>query len=347
MAGEGDPAAFAARLAASATRHETPLGAGGGVMVWHEWGAADAEPLVLLHGGSGSWTHWIRNVAELSERYRVLAADTPGLSDSDPPPQPLQGDDYPAFMAGLADVVDAGIRALIGNAAFHLCGFSMGSIYGGYVAAGAGKRVKTFTLVGASAFGLAWPGMPEKLEPMIDTMDEAECRAVQRRNLERIMTYREADELGGYLQLANVRRSRVRSHGVADTDTLARVLPEITAPLRGIWGAQDIYARDIFGDIEAVLRAADPDLRFTLIPDAGHWVMYEAPTAFDAALKRRFPQTEVLMIEAQPGKADALGAVCENHSGVDHRICLVGDRNDDAVDFHVMDTPYGSTGSSM
>jgi len=282
MTAEGDPATFAARLAAAATRRETPCGSG--VMVWHEWGAADAEPLVLLHGGSGSWTHWIRNVAALSERYRILAADTPGLGASDPPPVPLQGNDYPPFMAGIAEVVDAGIREIIGAARFHLCGFSMGSIYGGYLAANAGARVKTFTLIGASAFGFSWSGMQEKLEPMTDDMDETACREVQRRNLKRIMTYRDADELGGYLQLENVRRSRVRSHGVADTDTLARALPGISARLRGIWGAEDIYAMENFAEIEALLRANDPDLRFTLVPDAGHWVMYEAPEAFDAAL---------------------------------------------------------------
>src|SRR3546814_6277896 len=46
---------------------------GDGQMVWRLWG--EGPPLVLLHGGSGSWTHWFRNIPALARRYRVIAAD--------------------------------------------------------------------------------------------------------------------------------------------------------------------------------------------------------------------------------------------------------------------------------
>jgi hypothetical protein len=45
-------------VAAEARMFETPCGDGD--MVWHVWG--DGPPLVLFHGGYGSWTHWIRKV---------------------------------------------------------------------------------------------------------------------------------------------------------------------------------------------------------------------------------------------------------------------------------------------
>ena len=54
------------RLRRLAFRHEQAM-ADGGRMVWHRWGeelgqaARDQPPVVLLHGGSGSWTHWVRN----------------------------------------------------------------------------------------------------------------------------------------------------------------------------------------------------------------------------------------------------------------------------------------------
>ncbi len=41
-------------------------------MVWRVWGSG--EPLVLFHGGSGSWTHWIRNIPELSQPLRAVGA---------------------------------------------------------------------------------------------------------------------------------------------------------------------------------------------------------------------------------------------------------------------------------
>ena len=58
----------------------------GGRMMWHVWGEGSGKPILLLfHGGSGSWIHWIRNVQPLSQHFTVYAADMPGLGDSDPP----------------------------------------------------------------------------------------------------------------------------------------------------------------------------------------------------------------------------------------------------------------------
>ena len=55
-------------------------------MMWHVWGEGSGKPtLLLFHGGSGSWIHWIRNVLPLSQHFTVYAADLPGLGDSDPP----------------------------------------------------------------------------------------------------------------------------------------------------------------------------------------------------------------------------------------------------------------------
>ena len=51
-------------LAGAATVHETPCG--DGAMRWREWGRG--ETLVLLHGGFGSWLHWVRNIEALSAR---------------------------------------------------------------------------------------------------------------------------------------------------------------------------------------------------------------------------------------------------------------------------------------
>src|SRR5690349_8205800 len=97
------PEALLARLAAAARRLETPCGEGS--MVWHVWG--DGAPLVLLHGGSGSWRHWARNVGPLSEHRMVVCPDLPGLGESAMPP--------PAEDPGpVAAVVREGITHLLG-----------------------------------------------------------------------------------------------------------------------------------------------------------------------------------------------------------------------------------------
>ena len=65
---------------------------------------------------------------------------------------------------------------------------------------------------------------------------------------------------------------------------IARMLARVTAPLRTVWGTRDVIARPSLDARLAVLRRHHPELQARLIEGAGHWVMYEAPDAFAAAL---------------------------------------------------------------
>ena len=123
-----------------------------GRMVWHlwKWNAAS-----FIAWWSGSWSHWVKNIEVLSQHYRLLVPDLPGLGDSDNPPFYFDPKDYAASVPKLAETISAGITNILGDTAFHLCGFSFGSIVGAYVAADVNNSLLSFTLVGA-AFG--WPG---------------------------------------------------------------------------------------------------------------------------------------------------------------------------------------------
>src|ERR1700722_10585040 len=85
---EHRPEQFLARLEHAASRTATPCG--DETMVWHLWGDADSPVLVLFHGGAGSWRHWAHNIDVLSQTYRLLVPDLPGLGESAFPPN---GDD--------------------------------------------------------------------------------------------------------------------------------------------------------------------------------------------------------------------------------------------------------------
>src|SRR5262245_48852631 len=63
----GDPAAVVEALDGAARKVKTPCADGS--MVWRVWG--EGEPLLLFHGGSGSWTHWIKTIPELSKHYEL------------------------------------------------------------------------------------------------------------------------------------------------------------------------------------------------------------------------------------------------------------------------------------
>jgi 2-hydroxy-6-oxonona-2,4-dienedioate hydrolase len=78
------PEDVVAAVEADAKIIETPCGDGS--LVWRRWGSG--EPVVLAHGGSGSWTHWIKAIPALKQHYEVWAVDLPGLGDSAMPHHP-------------------------------------------------------------------------------------------------------------------------------------------------------------------------------------------------------------------------------------------------------------------
>ena len=67
-------------LQKEAVIHWAPCGEGR--IPIRQWENAGAEKVVLLHGGSGSWLHWTRNIPALREQFDVYAIDLPGLGDA-------------------------------------------------------------------------------------------------------------------------------------------------------------------------------------------------------------------------------------------------------------------------
>jgi pimeloyl-ACP methyl ester carboxylesterase len=268
-----DPASTLRRLDAEAQRIESPCGAGR--MVWWSWG--DGPALVLLHGGAGSWRHWVRTVPAFRRTHRVLAPDLPGLGESADPPAPL---DMPAISA----IVAAGIDRVLGpRASYDLVGFSFGASVGGHVALRHGERVRTLTLVGAG--GLVRPRTPMVLERVRDKTGEALAQA-HRTNLERIMIADPAriDALAIAIQDWNSRHARFDSPALVARRPLAESLPQLRVPVNAIWGERDQIAYYTIDDRVAALRALCPAVELRIIPVSGHWAAYEFADTFHATL---------------------------------------------------------------
>jgi pimeloyl-ACP methyl ester carboxylesterase len=262
-----------ARLDAAATRHETPCG--DGAMVWRNWGAG--EPLVLLHGGTGSWRHWVRNVEALACDRRVLAPDLPGLGESALPP-PVQDP------GEIAAIVAAGLDRLLGvGARYDIAGFSFGALVSGHVAAREGRRLRSVTIVGAGALGV--PRQPTPLVKVRDKAGEARVEA-HRANLSALMLADPSriDALALAIQEWNTVHARFKSRGFAHTTSLRDALARAEAPLNAIWGERDAIAWPHVADRVAVIRALRPDANVAVIPGAGHWVAYEAAEQFNTTL---------------------------------------------------------------
>jgi pimeloyl-ACP methyl ester carboxylesterase len=271
---QAEPHALLQAMAEVARCARTPCGTG--ALVWRAWGRG--RPLVLLHGGSGSWRHWLRNIAAFASDRLVLCPDLPGLGDSDMPPEPTTPQ-------GIAVILREGLRLLLGGQGYDLVGFSFGALCAGHLAAEDPQHCASLTIVGAGALGFA-RSRTELVK--VRQLEGAERDAANRHNLTELM-FADAsriDEVALAMQDLHTRRARFKSRGWANTDSLKQAILRSPAPLGAIYGELDAIARpnvQLRLDLVQGMRAGS---RTEQIPGAGHWVAYEAAEAFNAALAR-------------------------------------------------------------
>lgn len=269
------PEACVSRIAGQSVARRVSFG--DGEMVWRVWG--EGRPVVFLHGGYGGWTHWIRNVVPLSRHIQVIAGDLPGHGESDA----MSGRPTRERMAEiLARCLDG---VLPKDGAYDLVGFSMGANLSAAAIAAYGRDPENLVVVGPGGLGV----MSQKihgLEKWRPDLPRAELDARHRNNLSVIMLHDASriDDLAVHVQRENGLRMRYHVKRSGATTLLRDYLPKVGAKLSCIWGEHDVY---VIGNREeriAVMRESHPDLRVSMIADAGHWVMYEQPTAFGGAL---------------------------------------------------------------
>ena len=264
----------------TATRLTTPCGDGS--LVWHAWGTPHSSlpPVVLLHGGSGSWTHWVRNVRALaaSGRY-VLAADLPGFGDSALPPEGGDADALPAPL-------EAGLKQLVGDRRCDVVGFSFGGMTAVLFAVAHPQRMHRLVVIGAPGLGLA-TRRNQGLKAWRHLTDPAEQREIHRYNLGALMLHHPAsiDAQAITIQEANVPRDRMPGRRLAFVPTLVEALPAVACPVHVMYGYEDALYQGRQEELEATIRRVTPMLQsFRFVPDAGHWLQYERHDVFNAAL---------------------------------------------------------------
>jgi pimeloyl-ACP methyl ester carboxylesterase len=252
-----------------------------GEQVWHVWNKDAGHPLVLLHGGSGSWNHWVRNVVPLSQRRAVWALDTPGLGDSELPEKALDADD-------LAKPLEEGLQSLFENQSLDVVGFSFGGLVAGFAAAQWPSRFKRLVLVGVPGLGLSNNIL--NMRGFRDNMSQDERLAVHKNNLLAIMLHNEALVTPDLLEMQalNVSRDRLRRRRIARSDALLHQQTHWTCEVHGIWGEMDALYKGKMHLLPERLSACNLQ-SFQMIDDAGHWVQYEQAQAFNEALQHCFP----------------------------------------------------------
>ncbi len=249
----------------------------GGQMVWRMWGSG--PPLVLLHGGYGSWRHFLLNIEPLSRQFTVVAPDMPGFGDSEATPGTVDVD-------WMSQTVAVGAREVLGaNIGYTALGFSFGSVISSHMPKFAGGDMASLIVVAYNRLGLFELRRPE-MKSWRQAKNQEELEAAQRFNLAALMIHNPdaIDDLAVYLQIENTRRSKIRSLDISKTHDLPRRLQESNVPVSAIWGARDVTLQT---GVEAACEAFEnlfPGASCVVIEDVGHWVQYEAADKFNDAV---------------------------------------------------------------
>jgi pimeloyl-ACP methyl ester carboxylesterase len=263
-----------------------------GDAVWHVWGSQKTQqcgakfhvnnhadqavrsPLLLLHGGSGSWTHWLNNVERFAEHREVWALDIPGFGDSSLPTGITDADGLVPYIAEI-------LKQTFHGTAVDVIGFSFGGMAAGLVAAEYPALIRKLILVGAPGLGLFGKELP--MRGMTQSMDKQAQRQVHTHNLKTMMFVHPESVTEDVIDLqeANVARDRLRRRRIARTNVLAQAQTRWTCPVHGVWAESDALYKDTLQQVPQVLsRMAS----FCIVPNAGHWVMFENPDAFHAVV---------------------------------------------------------------
>jgi pimeloyl-ACP methyl ester carboxylesterase len=243
-------------------------------VAWRGFG--EGRPLVLLHGGHGSWLHWARNIAALARTHRVWVPDLPGYGDSSNPAD--------LTLDSLVEATVQSLDSLIGaDTPLRIAGFS----FGGFAAARLAQlrgNVTHLAMLGPG--GSKTPRRPRgELRAWRDLpKDSDEFHAVMRHNLQMHMLWEPSALDAAALQIHE--RACLATRFPSKRISLAGGLPQALEGYAGrlllASGEHDVTVTP--DAVEQLVLQVKPDARCVIVPGAGHWVQYEASAEIDRIL---------------------------------------------------------------
>ncbi len=228
-----------------------------GYPVRYEAAGEEGEPVVLVHGLSGSTRWWARNVPALAERHRVYLVNLPGFGVVRRPRQRF-------VLAEAASWLLAWIEAL-GLEKTHLVGHSMGGYLSLRLAARRPEIVRKLVLVDPAGVP-AGRTMLGHLGPLLLSARYASPSFLP-------VLVRDALYAGPF--------SLLRAARDLLAEDVREDLRRVGMPTLLVWGERDPLIPPSVGDL---MRAEIPDSRLLVIEGAGHNPMFDRPEDFNAAL---------------------------------------------------------------
>lgn len=248
----------------------------------------EGEPLMLLHGFTGSGAQWAPQVEAFAGRFRTIAVDLLGHGHSDAPADPERYR-MERCVADLRTLVDA-----LGVERACWLGYSMGARVALAFALAHPGRVRALVLEGVA------PGIEDPfLRRQRIADDEALADRIERAGVERFVEdWMQQPLLAsqarlGKAFLAAARASRCANSAVGLTNALRAMGTGAQAPL---WGQLSTLAPPtllVVGEEDMKFRAIaetmalrTPRATIAIVPQAGHAAHLENARAFDARVLR-------------------------------------------------------------
>jgi 4,5:9,10-diseco-3-hydroxy-5,9,17-trioxoandrosta-1(10),2-diene-4-oate hydrolase len=253
---------------------------------------AAAQPLVFVHGLSGSWPNWLEQLPVFAAQHRVIALDLPGFGHSPMPREEISIAGYARLLEGLLDQLEIDAAAVVGN--------SMGGFIGAELAISFPQRVERLVLVSAAGLSTYGERRAERALPSLRRLERVLAAttawfASQSDTVARRPRLREATmklvvahpgRLPGVLAAEQMRGAGKPGFmqalaAVLDYHVRER-LEEIACPTLIVWGDRDrlISVRDA-----DVFEQLIPRSRKVIFQNTGHMAMLERPAAFNALLE--------------------------------------------------------------
>ena len=274
---DNEPLRFIAELERLAERHDIAVPGTDARIAWRRFGSG-GPPVVLLHGGHGSWLHWARNVQALAAFHTVWVPDLPGYGNS------TGGADL--TLESIVALLKTSLDCLIGaNARVHVVGFSFGGLVAAALAAERGA-VCSLALLGPAGHG--GPRRPQgELRPWQPAHARGDAQALDdalRHNLgvQMLQGAHSADAAALHIHREACLRARFRSKPLSRAGALPALLTRYAGPVLLAWGEHDVTA--VPETTRPLLAQRTDSSRFVVVPGAGHWVQYEAAADINALL---------------------------------------------------------------
>lgn len=242
----------------------------------------EGDPVVLVHG-TPSYSHEWRHVAPAIEAagHRVITYDLLGYGASE---RPLDRDTSVGAQTGLL----VGLLDALGLQAPSLVTHDIGGAIGQRMAVLHPERLRRLVLIDTVSYD-SWPSSTWREILRTRREDDAPMPAGEFEELltrqlrmtvadEAVMS---GDELRAFLAPHRTALGRVsffehqvRHYDSRYTEELTDRLGEIVVPVRLLWGAEDRWQPTHWAER---LAADIPHAELVVVPDAGHFVMEDAP----------------------------------------------------------------------